>query len=398
MSLTAPSKSWPSWAETAVFPVDVDPTWSSSSSPTATLTNSAGAAGDEFGYSVALSADGTTALVGAYGVSSATGAAYVFHVSGQGSWATSAAPMATLTNSAGAAGDEFGVSVALSADGTTALVGAPDVTSLIGAAYVFHVPGEGSWATAGAPTATLTNSAGASNDHFGVSVALSADGTTALVGAVDVSSLIGAAYVFHVPGEGSWATAGAPTATLTNSAGATHDFFGVSVALSADGTTALVGAYGVGLFRGAAYVFHVPGEGSWATTGAPTATLTNSAGAAGDEFGFSVALSADGTTALVGAYGVSSLRGAAYAFHVAGEGSWATTGASTATLTNSAGGAGDEFGFSVALSADGSVALVGPPASTRPGVRPTSSTTRGRARGPRGGPGGHPDQFHRRQR
>ena len=49
-----------------------------SSAPTATLTNSGGAAGDNFGYSVALSADGTTSLVGAYGVSSFTGSAYLF--------------------------------------------------------------------------------------------------------------------------------------------------------------------------------------------------------------------------------------------------------------------------------------------------------------------------------
>ena len=305
-----------------VFHVLGEGSWATSSSPIATLTNSGGGTDNYFGTSVALSADGTTALVGAYGVNSFAGAAYVFHAPGEGSWATSSSPAATLTNSGGVSNDFFGFSVALSADGTTALVGAYGVSSLSGAAYVFHVPGESSWATSSAPTAALSNSGAASGDAFGSSVALSADGTTALVGAYGVSSLSGAAYVFHVPGEGSWATSSAPTAALSNSGGVAGDNFGFSVALSADGTTALLGAPGVSSLRGAAYVFHVPGEGSWATSSAPTATLTNSGGASTSRFGYSVALSADGATSLTGAYGVSSQRGAAYVFHVPGEGSW----------------------------------------------------------------------------
>ena len=70
--------------------------------PTATLSKLGGASGDVFGTSVAISADGTTAVIGAPGVNSSTGAAYVFHVSGDGSWVTSSTPTATLTNSAGA--------------------------------------------------------------------------------------------------------------------------------------------------------------------------------------------------------------------------------------------------------------------------------------------------------
>ena len=80
------------------------------------------------GSRVAISADGTTAFIGAYGVSTGTGVAYVFHVSSEGSWATTSTPTATLTNSSGASGDLFGTSVALSADGTTAVIGAPGVT------------------------------------------------------------------------------------------------------------------------------------------------------------------------------------------------------------------------------------------------------------------------------
>ena len=281
----------------ATFPVTVDPTWTTSSNPTATLTNGGGTGGDQFGWSVAMSADGTTALIGAYGVSSQQGAAYVFHVAGEGSWASSSSPTATLTNGGGTGGDQFGKSVAMSADGTTALIGAYGVSLNKGAAYVFHVAGEGSWASSSSPTATLTNGGGTSGDDFGYSIAMSSDGTTALIGAAGVSSSTGAAYVFHVAGEGSWASSSSPTATLTNSGGVSRDNFGYSVAMSADGTAAVIGAAEVSSSTGAAYVFQSgvtppPSVTSITPTSGPTAggttvtiTGTNLTGATAVDFG-----------------------------------------------------------------------------------------------------------------
>ena len=213
------------------YPVVIDPTWSSSSSPTATLTSSNSS--PAFGYSVAMSADGTTALVGAPVANSFHGAAYVFNVSDEGSWANSSAATATLTNLGDAANDWFGSSVALSGDGTTALVGAFGVSSGTGAAYVFNVPSEASWTTSWTPTVTLTN--GLSGGWFGLSVAMSFYGTTALIGGAT------GAYVFNVPNEASWASSSSPTATLAKPGGSTYDSSGYSVAMSADGTTALIG-------------------------------------------------------------------------------------------------------------------------------------------------------------
>src|SRR5579863_4840796 len=54
--------------------------------------------------------------------------------------------------------------------------------------------------------------------------------------------------------------------------------------------------------------------------------------AAGPTFGFAVALSADGTTALVGAAGAENEKGAAYVFHVATAGAWSSTATPTAVL------------------------------------------------------------------
>src|SRR5215469_12910396 len=94
----------------------------------ATLTASDGAAEDFFGRSMAIS--GSTAVVGAYGKNSFTGAAYVFVRSG-GIWSQ----QAKLTASDGLAHDEFGYSVAIS--GSTVMVGAIGNSSNTGAAYVF---------------------------------------------------------------------------------------------------------------------------------------------------------------------------------------------------------------------------------------------------------------------
>ena len=152
-----------------------------------------------FGYSVSLSADGNTALIGAYGATVGAnayqGAAYVFVISG-GTWSQ----QQKLTASDGAAGDYFGCSVSLSGDGNTALIGANAATvganTYQGAAYVFVISG-GTWSQ----QQKLTASDGAAYDQFGCSVSLSADGNTALIGAwatVGANAYQGAAYVFVI--------------------------------------------------------------------------------------------------------------------------------------------------------------------------------------------------------
>jgi hypothetical protein len=149
----------------------------------AELTPSDGASDDFFGESVAIS--GTTAMVGAFGKNSYSGAAYVFARSG-----TSWPQQAELSASNGALDAEFGFSVAVS--GTTAVVGANHGNSARGAAYVFVQSG-----TAWTQQDQLTASDGAAYDMFGSSVAVR--GSTVIVGAPDKNSLTGAAYVFVIP-------------------------------------------------------------------------------------------------------------------------------------------------------------------------------------------------------
>ena len=327
----------------------------------AQLTAGDGAAGDLFGYSVALAGD--TALVGAYGndigAAANQGSAYVFTRSG-----TSWSQQAQLTAGDGAANDYFGYSVAVSGD--TALVGAyaDDVGAAAdqGSAYVFTRSGT-SWSQ----QAQLTAGDGAAGDIFGISVALAGD--TALVGAY--ANDIGAG---HRPGLGlrvhalrdelepaGAAHRRATARPLTSSASrspspATPPWSGPTPTTSAPPPTRArptcsraperAGAsrrssppatarpatssavpspwpatppwsartsddVGANSGQGSAYVFTRSG-----TTWSQQAQLTAGDGAAGDLFGSSVALAGD--TALVGAYAndiaAAPDRGSAYVF------------------------------------------------------------------------------------
>jgi uncharacterized protein (DUF2345 family) len=195
----------------------------------ATLTPSGGTAGD-FGSSVALS--GSTAVIGATGKNSFTGAAYVFVRSG-----TSWKQQAKLSASDGAAGDVFGSSVAIS--GSTAVIGARSANS-VGAAYVFVRSGT-TWSQQAKLTASH-RTVGA----FGSSVAV--HGSTALVGDPVGPLQRGAAYVFVRAGS-TWSR----QAKLPASNATECESFASSVALSR--STALIGAPGKKYNAGAAYVF-----------------------------------------------------------------------------------------------------------------------------------------------
>jgi hypothetical protein len=237
---------------------------------------------------------------------------------------------AQLTASDGASNDEFGLSVALY--GSAAVVGAPARNSSTGAAYVFARSGA-TWSQ----QAQLTASDGASGDQFGASVAVY--GSTTVVGAPTRNSSTGAAYVFARSG-GVWSQ----QTELTASDGQGGDEFGWSVALY--GSTAVVGApQSRAALNGAAYVFGQSGS-AWSQQ----AKLTASDGQAGDAFGSSVAIY--GSTTVVGAWAHNSQTGAAYAFARSGP-DWSQQ----SELTASDAASGNAFGRSVALY--GSTALIG---------------------------------------
>ena len=267
------------------------------------------------GYSVALSADGTTLAVGGYGDGnssgisgfSGSGAAWVFTRSGTG-WAQQGPKLVGAGAAAGFASQ--GWSVALSADGATLAAGGKNDNQVSGATWVFTRSGT-NWAQQGPK---LVGAGAAGSAEQGASVALSADGATLAVGGRTDNNFDGAAWVFIRSGTG-WGQQG-PKLVGAGAVGFAHQ--GYSVALSADGTTLAVGGYGDGNFSGytgsgAAWVFTRSGTG-WGQQG-PKLVGAGAVGSAGQ--GVSVALSADGATLAVGGVGDDNGAGATWVFSAA---------------------------------------------------------------------------------
>ncbi len=270
-----------------------------------------------FGQSVALSANGDTALIGGYVDHSDTGAAWVFERSGAGAGANWEQQGAKLTGGEEESGEgEFGWSVALSAEGDTALIGGRKDDGGIGAAWVFTRAGSGAGASWAQQGAKLTGGGEESGEgEFGQSVALSAEGDTALIGGFHDDSGDGAAWVFTRTGSGAGASWAQQGAKLTGAGEAGHGYFGDAVALTPDGGTALIGGVKDDEQRGAAWLFTRSGSGAgagWAQQGEKL-TGGNEESSKG-EFGWSVALSGDGDTALVGGIGENKWAGAAWVF------------------------------------------------------------------------------------
>lgn len=284
------------------------------SSPTSTFSDPAAQSGDYFGYKVALSGSGNTALIGAFGTNyynpnlSQVGVAWVFTETG-GSWAANPAAAAALVSNPVAAGALVGYSVALSYYGTSALVGAPgtDVggNASVGAAYLYNRPG-GGWSGTPSPSQSFYDPSIRANGNLGSSVAITSDGTSVLIGGDGTHTGVpgvGVAYVF-TQSNGTWS--GVPSGTLSDQTGSTDDF-GVNVAFSStNGTVALIGAPYATVSgqsaAGAVYAF-VENNGTWPTS--PTVRLMNPATASGDLFGLDLAISGDGSSALAGAFGTT---------------------------------------------------------------------------------------------
>ncbi len=150
-----------------------------------------GAVGPAYqGYSVAVSADGSTAIVGGYGDDSDAGAGWVFGRS-DGVWSQQGGK---LVGTGAVGGAAQGWSVAISADGSSAIAGGPSDDFNTGAAWVYTRSG-GVWSQDGGKLVG-TGAVGAANQG---AVAISGDGATAFVGGAYDSSRAGAAWVFSVP-------------------------------------------------------------------------------------------------------------------------------------------------------------------------------------------------------
>ena len=387
-----------------------------------------GALDGHTGNSVAISADGNTMAIGAHQESSsakgmngnqndngayASGAVYVFARTPNGGWAQQAYIKASNAGQS----DNFGSTVALSADGNTMVVAAlwessaakgvnsnqnDDSLPQAGAAYIFSRSGT-TWSqqaylkasnTGRAPVPGVAEDWG-DGDQFGFSLAISGDGNTVAVGSIsedsvgaginnmrlqddDSANSAGAVYVFMRNG-----TAWSQQAYVKAANSEAGDLFGYQVGLSFDGNTMAVSGYdedgsprvpnGIpdNLRGGSGTVYVLTRE---ANNWRQSAYLKGSNSEGGDSLGYSLAISADGNTIAAGTAdedcyfpGVdakpcdndrvaNTSAGAAYVWVRDGN-NWAQQ----AFFKSSNPGLEDWYGVRLALSADGNTLALSAP-------------------------------------
>jgi len=291
------------------------------------------------GASVAISADGNTAVIGAPGDGSNAGAAYVYVRSGN-NWVQQGSKL-TGTGAVGAA--RQGTSVAISADGNTIAVGGPQDNSGRGAVWIYTRNGS-SWAQQGGKLVGLAP-AGASQQ--GVALSLSNDGNRLAVGAAGDNNYAGAVWLF-VRFDNEWFQQGDKMTNTVDAVGKSK--FGSSVAFSGDGGTLLVGAPSDNNRKGAVWVFSVS-DCQWSQQG-PKLVGSGSSGQMWQ--GSAVSVSDDGNTVLVGGSVSNNLQGASWIFR-----RMSNTWSEEAVLTGNWLAGASRQGSAAALSADGNTAIVG---------------------------------------
>lgn len=298
-----------------------------------------GASANQQGWSVSLNANGDVAVVGGPQAGGGAGAVWVYSRSGS-TWTQQA--VFTATNAIG--NPAFGISVDISADGNTLIMGGWRDNSDQGAAWISSRGiGSSFWSS----PIKLIGTGGVGASMQGFSVAISADGQTAIVGGRSDNGSIGAAWIFVRNGS-SWTQQGAK---LVGSGNTGASFQGYSVDLSADGNTAVLGGWGDNAGQGAVWIFTRTGT-TWSQQGSK---LVGTGAVGNANQGLSVAISADGNTLITGAPFDNSRQGAAWVFTRTGT-TWTQQG-SKLVGTGNVGAA--ELGYAVSASADGNTSIVG---------------------------------------
>jgi hypothetical protein len=296
------------------------------------------AAGDQSGFSVSISADGSVVAIGATSNANYRGHVRVYE------WINSSWVQRGQDIDGEAAGDFSGCSVSISADGSVVAIGAIANNNYRGHVRVYHW-NNSSWVQRGADI-----DGEAAEDRSGYSVSISADGSVVAIGATNNddgnNNYSGHVRVYEWINS-SWVQRGQDIDGEAAADNAAADNSGHSVSISADGTTVAIGAP-YNEYKGHVRVYDWINS-SWVQRG------TDIDGeAAGDYSGWSVSISADGSTVAIGAYrNNNSYRGHVRVYEWINS-SWVQRGAD---IDGEA--AGDYSGYSVSISADGTTVAIG---------------------------------------
>jgi hypothetical protein len=248
--------------------------------------------GDYFGYSVALSNDGTILAVGAMWKGDRKGAAAVYQYS-LGAWTQLGSSL-----DGSDANDWFGRSISLSGNGTILAVGSDRHDSGSGQVRIYEYQENGSWSQ----TSGDDGIEGSSGQRLGRAVSLSDNGSRVAIGSSGGG--IGKVWIKN----SVWSE-------LSNSMTGSNASFGLSTTLSDDGTLVTFGAPAVFDSEPSGFVQTFKYDGTnWSSIGKLTGDGAND----GKEFGWASSTSNDGTIIAIGDYTAldGKGRGAVYKLEI----------------------------------------------------------------------------------
>lgn len=302
-------------------------------------------AGDKFGHSMSISDDNLIMVIGAIN-DDGKGAAHVFEKQ-TGTWTH----IQKLVASDAASGDEFGFAVKISGDGKYIFVGAPSESTNLGKVYCFLRSGS-TW------TEKDTLATGIPS-FFGNAIDCSTDGLKLFVAAYqDGTGGVGRGNVRYFVGDDDPSTPQwTDTQTIQSGDIANNDFFGYSIACSADGSRLVVGARNEG-GTGSAYIW------DFGATYTETQKIVSSLISATDNFGHSTGISSDAEVIVIGArledIDAQTSSGATFVFTL--DGTWTEDQVVVGSDTDS----DDQIGHSVAISTTGVFIHAGAPSAESP--------------------------------
>lgn len=305
--------------------------------------------GAHHGNAVSLNGDGTILAVGGWYYSNGKGMVNIYEYDGS-SWVKQGGGAASTPTLNGPSGSNFGYALALSNDGTRLAIGAPSYLSNRGRVYYYTYNGS-TW------SGTAIGTTNTNNTYLGQAIAISGDGmSVATSSGLVINNQKGYVRVYNTYGQsrGLWY-------------GDSHydrlgGYYSPAIGFNSDGTIIAMGAYGDDnnfSSSGSVKVYQRSdfNSGAWSQLG----NTIN--GQAGDTLGWSVKLSDDGMTVIVGGIYGNSSKGHVKIFKYVG-GSWVQEGDA---LTDPNGVSGDRFGSSVAINSDGTQFVIGSSDADRPG-------------------------------
>ncbi|ALO13955.1 hypothetical protein L21SP5_00275 [Salinivirga cyanobacteriivorans] len=302
------------------------------------------AAGDNFGISVSISSDGSVIAAGARnndGNGSSAGHVRIFELQ-DGTWVQIGEDI-----DGEAAGDRSGVAISLSSSGSILAIGADnnDGTDNNAGHVRVYENQSGTWTQIGQDI-----DGEAANDKFGTSVSLNSSGSIIAIGAPynDNSAYDAGNVRIYENQSGTWTQIG------QSIEGAEEEHLGSSVSLSSDGSIIAIGVVGKNDYSGSVRVYENQ-SGTWTQIGQDI-----DGEGIYDEFGTNVDLSSDGSIVAIGAP-FNSMNGSEaglVGIYENQSGNWSQIGQSIIGANQ-----GDECGSSVRLSSNGSILAAGSPYS-----------------------------------